>query len=208
MILGLVIGWAAYSAIPWIYRNVVQGVQRNTVLIDSLGERLKDIRVEKGMGLDFLANETGFSTKYLNLVEKGQIMPPVATILRISRALEIDSGILLREERVEADKTKVEGFRKRTEDYSYQTLTPEALHKHLKAFRVFIDPVSEHKGVAYQHEGEEFIYVLKGSVEVMVGDNRNVLNPGESLHFNSSIMHKLKNLSTKRAEMLVVLYTP
>jgi transcriptional regulator with XRE-family HTH domain len=173
-----------------------------------LGERLKDIRVEKGMGLDFLANETGFSTKYLNLVEKGQIMPPVATILRISRALEIDSGILLREERVEADKTKVEGFRKRTEDYSYQTLTPEALHKHLKAFRVFIDPVSDHKGVAYQHEGEEFIYVLKGSVEVMVGDNRNVLNPGESLHFNSSIMHKLKNLSTKRAEMLVVLYTP
>jgi uncharacterized cupin superfamily protein len=41
-----------------------------------------------------------------------------------------------------------------------------------------------------------------------VGDNRNVLNPGESLHFNSSIMHKLKNLSTERAEMLVVLYTP
>ena len=173
-----------------------------------LGERLKDIRVEKAMGLDFLANETGFSTEYLSLVEKGQIMPPVATILRISRALEIDSGILLREERVEADKTKAEGFRKRTEDYSYQTLTPEALHKHLKAFRVFIDPVSEHKGVAYQHEGEEFIYVLKGSVEVMVGDNRNVLNSNESLHFNSSIMHKLKNLSTERAEMLVVLYTP
>ncbi|UCE34847.1 MAG: cupin domain-containing protein [Deltaproteobacteria bacterium] len=173
-----------------------------------LGERLKDIRVEKGIGLDFLANETGFSTEYLTLVEKGSIMPPVATILRISRALEIDSGILLREEREEADKTKVEGFRKRTEDYSYQTLTPEALHKHLKAFRVFIDPVSEHKGVAYQHEGEEFIYVLKGSVEVMVGDNRNILNPSESLHFNSSIMHKLKNLSTERAEMLVVLYTP
>jgi transcriptional regulator with XRE-family HTH domain len=173
-----------------------------------LGERLKDIRVEKGMGLDFLANETGFSIEYLTLVEKGSIMPPVATILRISRALEIDSGILLREEREEADKTKEEGFRKRTEDYSYQTLTPEALHKHLKAFRVFIDPISEHKGVAYQHEGEEFIYVLKGSVEVMVGDNRNILNPGESLHFNSSIMHKLKNLSTERAEMLVVLYTP
>ena len=173
-----------------------------------LGERLKDIRLEKGMRLDFLANETGFSTEYLSLVEKGQIMPPVATILRLSRALEIDSGILFREERVEADKTKAEDFRKRTEDYSYQNLTPEALHKHLKAFRVFIDPVSEHKGVAYQHEGEEFIYVLKGSVEVMVGDNRNVLNPSESLHFNSSIMHKLKNLSTERAEMLVVLYTP
>ena len=173
-----------------------------------LGERLKGIRIEKGMALDFLANETGFSTEYLTRVEKGQIMPPVATILRLSRALEIDSGILLREEREEADKTKAEDFRKRTEDYSYQALTPEALHKHLKAFKVFIDPVSEHKGVSYQHEGEEFVYVLKGSVEVMVGENRNVLNPDESLHFNSSIMHKLRNLSTERAEMLVVLYTP
>ena len=173
-----------------------------------LGERLKDIRVEKGVSLDFLANETGFSTEYLGDVERGEIMPPVATILRLSRALEIDSGILLREEREEVEKTKAEDFRKRTEDYSYQTLTPEALYKHLKAFKVFIDPVSEHKGVGYQHEGEEFIYVLEGIVEVMVGENRNVLNPGESLHFNSSIVHKLKNLSAEKAEMLVVLYTP
>jgi transcriptional regulator with XRE-family HTH domain len=173
-----------------------------------LGERLKDIRVEKGVSLDFLANETGFSTEYLGGVERGEIMPPVATILRLSRALEIDSGILLREEREEAEKTKAEDFKKRTEDYSYQTLTPEALYKHLKAFKVFIDPVSEHKGVGYQHEGEEFIYVLKGTVEVMVGENRNVLSLGESLHFNSSIMHKLRNLSAEKAEMLVVLYTP
>jgi transcriptional regulator with XRE-family HTH domain len=181
---------------------------RRTTKHKPLGERLKDIRVEKGVSLDFLANETGFSAEYLSRMEKGEIMPPVATILRLSRALEIDSGILLREEREEAEKTKADGFRKRTEDYSYQTLTPEALYKHLKAFKVFIDPVSEHKGVGYQHEGEEFIYVLKGTVEVMVGENRNVLDPGESLHFNSSITHKIRNLSAEKAEMLVVLYTP
>jgi quercetin dioxygenase-like cupin family protein len=173
-----------------------------------LGERLKDMRAEKGIGLDFLANETGFSVDYLSRLEKGQIMPPVATILRLSRALEIDSGVLLKEERDQADRKKAEDFKKRTEDYSYQTLTPEALHKHLKAFRVFIDPVSEHKGISYQHEGEEFIYVLKGKVEVTVGENKNILNPEDSLHFNSSIVHKLRNLSPERAEMLVVLYTP
>jgi len=173
-----------------------------------LGERLKDVRAEKGISLDFLANETGFSVDYLSRLENGQTMPPVATILRLSRALEIDSGVFLKEERDQADKKKAEDFKKRTEDYSYQTLTPEALHKHLKAFRVFIDPVSEHKGVSYQHEGEEFVYVLKGTVEVAVGENRNILNPEDSLHFNSSIVHKLRNLSSERAEMLVVLYTP
>jgi len=50
--------------------------------------------------------------------------------------------------------------------------------------------------------------VLKGKVEVMVGENRNVLAPGECLHFNSSIVHKLRNISTQKAELLVVLYTP
>jgi uncharacterized cupin superfamily protein len=62
--------------------------------------------------------------------------------------------------------------------------------------------------VSYQHLGEEFVYVLKGKVEVMVGENRNVLAPGECLHFNSSIVHKLRNISTQKAELLVVLYTP
>ncbi len=173
-----------------------------------IGKRLKDIRGTKGLSLDYLANETGFSKDYISGVEKGKIMPPVATILRLSRALEIDSGILLKKERDEADKRKAEGFRQRTEDYSYQTLTPEAVHKHLKAFKVFIDPVSDHKGITYQHEGEEFIYVLKGEVEVTVGDNKTVLSAEDSLHFNSSIVHKLRNLSSQKAEMVVVLYAP
>ena len=176
--------------------------------VKPLGERLKDVRAEKGISLDFLANETGFSVDYLSRLENGQIMPPVAAILRLSRALEIDSGVLLKEERDQADRKKAEDFRKRTEDYSYQTLTPEAVHKHLKAFRVFIDPASEHKGISYQHEGEEFVYVLKGKVEITVGENKNILNPEDSVHFNSSIVHRLRNLSSERAEMLVVLYTP
>ena len=173
-----------------------------------MGKRLKDIRTDKGLSLEYLANETGFSIEYISGIEKGTIMPPVATILRLSRALEIDSGVLLKKERDEADKKKVAGFRERTEDYTYQTLTPDAIHKHLKAFKVFIEPVSDHKGVSYQHEGEEFIYVLKGKIEVTVGDNKNVLNPSESTHFNSSIVHKLKNVSSEKAEMVVVLYTP
>ncbi len=173
-----------------------------------LGKRLMKLRKEKGMTLKNIANETGMSTKYISQVEKGEVIPPVAVILQLSRAVEIDSSILLREEKKEAGKKSAEDYRKRTEDYSYQTLTPEAQHKHLKAFKIFIDPESDHKGVSYQHEGEEFVYVLKGEIEVMVGDNKNTLGPEECIHFNSSIVHKLRNLSSKKAELLVVLYTP
>ena len=172
------------------------------------GKRLMQLRRKQKMSLKSLANETGLSTQYLSQMEKGEVIPPVSVILQVSKALEIDSGILLREEKKKAGKKSEEDYQKRTEAYTYQTLTPEAQHKHLKAFKVFIDPKSEHKGVSYQHLGEEFIYVMKGKIEVMVGENRNTLDPGASLHFNSSIVHRLRNLSNVKAELIVVLYTP
>lgn len=173
-----------------------------------LGKRLMKLRREKKLSLKNLANETGLTARYISQVEKGEVIPPVSVILQLSRALEIDSGVLLTEEKKRRGKDSDEDFQKRTEDYTYQTLTPEARHKHLKAFRIFIDPKSDHKGVSYQHLGEEFIYVFKGKIEVIVGENKNTLAPDECLHFNSSIVHRLRNISGERAELLVVLYTP
>jgi quercetin dioxygenase-like cupin family protein len=78
----------------------------------------------------------------------------------------------------------------------------------MKAFLVTIDPKQDHKMVDYKHEGEEFLYVLKGHVEVMVGENQNLLKKGKTLHFNSGITHKLRNVSDEEAKLLVVIYTP
>lgn len=174
----------------------------------SIGKKLLKLRRERKLTLKHLANETGLTTQYISGLEKGEVIPPVSVLLQLSRALDIDSSVLLREEKEEAGRRSATDYQKRTEAYSYQTLTPEARHKHLKAFKIFIDPLSDHKGVSYQHLGEEFHYVLRGKVEVMVGENRNVLGPGDALHFNSSIVHKLRNISQERAELVVVLYTP
>jgi transcriptional regulator with XRE-family HTH domain len=172
------------------------------------GKRLAKLRRERKLTLKNLANETGLNSTYISQVEKGEVIPPVAVILQLSRALEIDSSLLLMEERKQVGDRSDEDYLKRTEDYAYETLTPEARHKRLKAFKVFIDPKSDHRGVSYQHLGEEFIYVLAGRIEVRVGENKNTLKPGQSLHFNSSIVHKLRNVSAEKAELLVVLYTP
>ena len=173
-----------------------------------IGKRLMKLRREKKLTLKNLANETGLATEYITRVEKGEVIPPVSVVLQLSRALEIDSSILLKEKRKRSAKQSAKDYQKRTEAYTYETLTPEARHKNLKAFKVFIDPKAEHKGVSYQHLGEEFIYVLKGKIEVMVGENKNILGPDKCLHFNSSIVHRLRNISEEKAELLVVLYTP
>jgi transcriptional regulator with XRE-family HTH domain len=174
----------------------------------SIGKRLLKLRREKKFTLKHMANETGLATQYISKIEKGEVIPPVAVLLQLSKALEIDSSVLLHEEKTRASRKSAEDYQRRTEDYTYETLTPEARHKHLKAFKVFIDPKSRHKGVSYQHVGEEFIYVLSGKIEVRVGENKNQLDPGQCIHFNSSIVHKLRNLSSEKAELLVVLYTP
>jgi quercetin dioxygenase-like cupin family protein len=172
-----------------------------------VGTKIRKARTGKKLTLDQVANETGFTTDYLKDVEAGKLMPPVGALLQIARALQIDSGALLRDEESKLQK-RIKAQTKRTENYAYTTLTPGAENKHLKAFRVVIDPGKDHKGVGYQHEGEEFDYVLAGKVEIAVGDHINRLKAGESLHFNSAIRHSLRNVGKEKAELMVVIYTP
>jgi quercetin dioxygenase-like cupin family protein len=172
-----------------------------------VGKKIRRERVKKKMSLDRVANETGFSIDYLKGVEAGKVIPPVGALLQLSKALEIDSGFFLREQESSL-KSRIKAYTMRTENYAYTTLTPGAENKHLKAFKITIETMQDHKGVGYQHEGEEFIYVLAGKIELTVGDHVNKLNEGESLHFNSGIRHKLRNIGEEKAELLVVIYGP
>ena len=172
-----------------------------------IGKKIKKARTSKKFSLDHVANETGFSTDYLKEVESCKSIPPVGALLQIARALEIESGALLRESESKLE-SRIKAQTKRTENYAYTTLTPGAENKHLKAFRVSIEAQQDHRGVGYHHEGEEFVYVLAGKVEVAVGEHINTLEQGESLHFNSGIQHKMRSVSDEKAELIVVLYSP
>ncbi len=172
-----------------------------------IGKKIKKARVAKKISYDALANETGFSLDYLKKVETGKVTPPVGTLLQIARALKIDSGDLLKDTEDKAQ-DRIKAYTKRTGNYAYTTLTPGAENKHLKAFRVQIEAMTDHEGVGYHHVGEEFVYVLAGKIEILVGEHVNKLKAGESLHFNSGIQHNLKNVGDTDAELIVVIYNP
>lgn len=172
-----------------------------------IGKRIKTFRTRKKVTLNQLANETGCSVAYLKQIESGQEMPPVGTLLQLSRALHIDSGDLL-EEAQQTRAKRAAAYAKRTQNYAYTALTPGAEHKHLKAFRIQIPAMQAHQGVGYRHEGEEFVYVLQGSIEVTVGEHVNRLSKGQSLHFNSGIQHHMRNIGKAEVELMVVVYDP
>jgi quercetin dioxygenase-like cupin family protein len=170
---------------------------------------MKVLRKDSQVSLDTLANDTGCSVERLERIERDEILPTVSEVIRISKALSVDPGAFLSAEEVEAaQKRKAESYRKRTEAYSYTPLTPGAKGKHMKAFLVTIDPLSDHEMVEYQHEGEEFIYVLTGTLEIRVGEHVQTLQQGESIHFNSAIRHRLRNVAEVPMELIVVVYTP
>jgi len=172
---------------------------------------LKIQRLRKKLGLDRLelANQTGLNDETLERIEQGKEIPSVGAILQISRVLGMDaSGLLTETEKKSLRKSKKESYDKRSRSYAYKTLSSGAAAMHLKAFQVTIEPLQDHEMVEYRHEGEEFIFVLEGEVDVTVGENKHHLKTGKSLHFNSSSPHMLRNPGAEKTTLVVVLYTP
>ncbi len=181
--------------------------KKKTSTTASVGKMIKKARIDKKLSPEIIANETGCSVDLLKKIESGKQTPSVSSLLQIARALDLDSGFFFKEQEV-AQKDRVKAYTNRTENYAYKTLTPGAERKHLKAFRVMIESMSAHSGVGYNHEGEEFVYVLSGKVKIMVGEHKNVLKRDDSLHFNSGIKHQITNIGKEKAELLVTIYSP
>jgi transcriptional regulator with XRE-family HTH domain len=172
-----------------------------------IGKRIRRTRLDKKISLDTMANETGLSKEAIKKIEAGLQRPSVGTLLQISRTLHIDSSFLFKDQDDTIER-RSRAYTKRTDNYAYTPLTSSAENKHLKAFKIVIEAQKSHGGVGFLHEGEEFVHVLEGKVEVQVGDHVNRLKKGDSLHFNSGVKHDLRNTGNIDAELIVVVYAP
>jgi len=174
----------------------------------SLGQRMKTGREKMGMSIEDLALETGYLPGILQEVEEDRAVPPVSLVLQLSRILKLNMDELETDQDTQATKRRSKSHKKRVDSYAYTPLSKPGTDKHLRGYLVTIDPLTDHKGVEYHHEGEEFVFVLKGGITIQVGENVSKLAKGESLHFNSALHHKLSNPNPEEAKLLVVVYVP
>lgn len=209
----------AKTFLPLLTTKVRQALMRN--LADALngaersepgagfGAKVKKLRENNKFTIEALAQATGQSPDFIQKVEKDEITPSVSFLLRFAGALKVNPGTFLsREEKTMIRNQRTREFVKRTQNYSYQTLSPGAESDHLRAFMITIEPKQAHKPVAYKHDGEEFVFVMEGDLRLTLGSKAHHLKPGESIHFNSGTPHKLKSTSNETTRCLVVLYTP
>ena len=142
-----------------------------------LGNRVRQTRTARGITLDQLAALTGFTTSYLSKIENRRKVPPIATLARIARALEVDIAYFFEGERAGNDESvsvvrageRQPVMRGGTSfGYDYEGLAHTKRNKHMEPF-IFTFPTSISKDVSFEHEGEEFVFVLSGERRVRSG---------------------------------------
>jgi len=181
-----------------------------------VGEKIKQIRESIGLSLSDLADRTGFSTAYLSQIENHLISPPLGALMKIARSMNIEIGTLFgqkgtapftivrKEERLPTSRVaSKEGVRY---GYSYESLAPDKVNRRMEPFLVTLEPTPQ-KGMPYSHDGEEFLFVLEGKVEIQLGDHADLLEPGDSVYYDSTLPHRVACAEGKPAKILAVIYT-
>jgi transcriptional regulator with XRE-family HTH domain len=188
--------------------------QQPPILESEIGKRIKAFRILKQFTLEQLAAQTGFTKGYLSRIEKSEKAPPVSTLGIIARALGITISSLLGEETQQASLGLVrKGERPLIArngtafGYSYEAVAFRYPNKKMEPFILTL-PLHPKKRTVYQHEGEELLFVLEGTMKFLHGDREYLVHEGDCLYFDSGIPHFGESVGSKEVKCFMVVYTP
>jgi transcriptional regulator with XRE-family HTH domain len=180
-----------------------------------VGERVRRVREAKGLTPQDVCQRTGLDPETLASIEQGTFSPPLGVIIRLAKALEMRMGYFIagEEERPftlvrRRDRKLVSRYdakKGRYYGYEFESLAPLKKDRHMEPFLVTLEPApTEHERST--HEGQEFIYVLKGRMEVRLADEIHILEPGDAIYYDSNVPHLVKCHGSEATKILAVLY--
>jgi mannose-6-phosphate isomerase-like protein (cupin superfamily) len=182
-----------------------------------VGEKIKLLREKKKFSLADLANKSGYSSAVLSQIENHMVSPPLGTIIKLAKALEVEPGyffkekpksayvIVRKDERLSVSRVaSKEGV---SYGYSYESLGADKKDRKMEPFIVSLEPGTVKKASLSTHDGEEFIFVLEGEMEVTLGEHSDILSPGDSIYYDSTIPHRVGAGGTTTTRILAVLFT-
>lgn len=174
--------------------------------MDYLGRRLRQLRQSQKITLQQLAEVTGLTASFISQVERNQTMPSILAIQKISKALGTSVTYFFEESISESKIIVRKDQRKKLTipdaKINYELLTP-TLGKAIEFFLAKMEPGIETED-PFSHEGEEYGYVISGSVKILIGDQFYELNEGDSICFKANMPHAIHNVSDREAVMIWV----
>jgi transcriptional regulator with XRE-family HTH domain len=184
---------------------------------ETVAARVAALRTARNVSVDDLATRAGLEPGFVRDLENDEAHPSLATLMRVARGLGVRLGTFI-DDKVSTDPYVVrsaQGREELTTNRGKNTPTSLRFHslgkgktdRHMEPFLVEILPESENDDAESSHEGEEFLMVLNGVVELRYGGVPHRLDPGDSIYYNSVVPHRILSIGGP-ALVCAVLYLP
>lgn len=181
-----------------------------------VGKRIADYRERAGLSIADLAGRTGLETAFLKAIEDDDLYPSLGPLIKIARALGVRLGTFLDDQisedplivRLDERKQQLTTHRgnQAPAEVVFYPLGQGKTDRHMEPFFIELMPESGREKTLSSHEGEEFIVVVSGQVQLIYGREVHVLGPGDSMYYNSVVPHHVGCDGDTRAAIYAVLY--
>jgi transcriptional regulator with XRE-family HTH domain len=185
----------------------------------TVGEKIKQIREMKNVSLEELAERSGMEITMVEKIEQEKNVPSLAPLIKIARALGVRLGTFLDDSDSfgpvvvrSGEYHKGVRFTSQTsearEHLNFFSLAYDKAGRNMEPFIIDIEPGLQSDYMLSSHEGEEFIYVLDGEIEINYGKDIYNLGKGDSIYLDSIVLHNVHAGSQSSAKILAVVYAP
>ena len=159
-----------------------------------VGHKIKGIRESKNLTIEEISERSGLSAEQILSIENDENLPSLGPLIKIARALGVRLGTFIATD-----------ARKHME---YHPLAQQKAGRHMEPFVIDINPEDTPNFQLSEHEGEEFIYVMNGEVEIVYGKDTYTLKEGDSIFYDSIVKYHVHGAPGKSAKILAVVYIP
>lgn len=186
---------------------------------NKIGKKIKEFREFRQIKRDDLALKANLDPQQLESIEEEGIVPSLGHLIKITRALGVRIGTFLDDQDQIGPVLVKAGTEKSTLSFStkdektrehlnFYSLAQDKASRHMEPFIVEIEPANASDYKLSTHEGEEFIYVLKGNIEINYGKEVYQLAEGDSIYLDSIVAHNVHAVGEQQAKILAVVYYP
>ena len=187
----------------------------------AVGAKIKGLREFKHLSVEEVADRTGLSVNQILSIESDENLPSLGPLIKIARALGVRLGTFLDDNdglgpvvclAKDRERDKSISFSNDATDarkhMEYHPLAKQKTGRHMEPFVIDINPEESPEYQLSAHEGEEFIYVMSGEVEIVYGKETYNLKEGDSIFYDSIVNHHVHGAPGKSAKILAVVYIP
>lgn len=184
----------------------------------SVGKKVSAVRESRNITQDDLAARCALPLEVIQKIEDGLFIPSLSPLLLIARTLGVRLGTFLDDTEQNGpvkssgssapETIRTAGENGSSGNLEFRALALDKAGRHMEPFLITVHPDSSKNFKNSSHEGEEFLYVLHGEIEINYGAESYKLQAGESIYYDSIVEHNVHCVSGSPAQILAVVYAP